>query len=246
MSIVYVIPDTQSKEGVKNPLIPIAHHINYIRPSKVIHMGDHWDMPSLSQYDKGKRSHRVRTYLNDIQSGDEAMQTFWKGLKRLWPNHRQECEFIFLKGNHEERIQRALEYGPYELVDLINEHLPDLSLWHRVIPFLSVYKHEGIEFSHYFQNPGNGKAISTARQLLMKRHVSCVAGHKQGFDYAEMGLGSDKMIQALIVGSCYYHKEEYMGQNNNHFRGSIVLKNIREGTFDFSRFSLKALTERYG
>ena len=80
----------------------------------------------------------------------------------------------------------------------------------------------------------------------MKSHRSRIAGHKQGVDYEEMPSGSDKMIQAMIVGSCYYHDEEYKAHTNNHFRGTVVLKNVREGMFDFSRYSLNALAERYG
>ena len=55
-----VIPDTQAKPGVP------TDHLRWIGqyivdefrdlPIKIIHLGDHADMPSLSSYDKGKKS----------------------------------------------------------------------------------------------------------------------------------------------------------------------------------------------
>jgi len=53
--LIYIIPDTQVKPDVENPLIAVAHHICDLKPHYVIHLGDHWDFPSLSKYDKGKK-----------------------------------------------------------------------------------------------------------------------------------------------------------------------------------------------
>lgn len=246
MKLAYVIPDTQSKDNVANPLIPVARHICFLKPNMVIHLGDHWDMPSLSIYDKGKKSHRVRTYHSDITAGNKAMAEFWTIIRKYWPTYDSDCRWIILEGNHEDRIKRAIEYGPDELVSLMDVYPRNYDHWHERIRFLEVFEWGGIEFCHYFQNPNGPKPIGTARMLLTKTHRSRIAGHKQGFDYEEMPSGSDKMIQAMIVGSCYYHDESYKAHSNNHFRGSVVLKNVRDGMFDFSRYSLNALTEEYG
>jgi len=246
MELAYVIPDTQSRDNVANPLIPVANHICHIRPSLLIHLGDHWDMPSLSQYDKGKRSHRSRTYHTDIAAGNKAMIDFWKIIHRQWPEFHDQCQAVILEGNHEFRIERAKEYGPPELHGLMDDYPRDYKNWDKVVKFLKVFDWNGIEFCHYFQNSGSARPIGTARQLLMKNHRSRIAGHKQGFDYEEMPSGSDKMIQAMIIGSCYYHNEDYMAHANNHFRGSVVLKNVRDGMYDFSRYDLNSLAARYG
>lgn len=241
----YIIPDPQIKPGVKNPLIPLAHHICDIRPSKVICMGDLYDFPSLSKYDKGKKSHRARTYLKDVTVGNDYQDEFFSIIKSKWPQYKKKSEFVMLLGNHEHRRDRALEYGPDELIDLIEQFPPKYDGWSRVIPFLKIHKWKGIEFSHYFSNQGNGKAISSAAHLLTKRHVSCIAGHKQGFDAAEMISGGGKRIQAMIAGSCYFHNESYMGHNNHHWRGSVVLRNIQNGMFDYDRYDLKYLERKY-
>lgn len=241
--MIYVIGDTQSKEGVRNPLVAIAHHICDTKPQHIIHLGDHWDMPSLSLWDKGKRSHTITaSYIRDMKAGNLAMQEFWDIINRRWPEGIEKSVWIILKGNHEERRAKALEKCEPQYVELIESVDFDYTNWDMVVPFLEVIRIHGIEFSHYFTNTGSPHPIGTARQLLLKRHVSCIVGHKQGFDYAEMLQGHDRTIQAIICGSSYYHKEEYKNHNNHHFRGTVILHNLDcPNGFDFARFSLDTL-----
>ena len=81
---IYIIGDTQAKYGVKNPLRVFAHHICELKPDYVLHLGDHWDMPSLSAYDKGKKSHRVESYSRDVKAGNEQLQEFWDIINNKW------------------------------------------------------------------------------------------------------------------------------------------------------------------
>lgn len=242
---IYVIPDTQSKCGVENPLIAVACHISELKPDYIIHLGDHWDFPSLSQYDKGKKSHRAKTYRKDCEAGNHAMQEFFEVLDEQWPEHENVCEKIILVGNHEYRRDRAMEYGPDELIDLMDLVTPDYTRWDKVIPFLKVHKIEGIYFCHYFQQDASDRPISKPQQLLSKRHRSMIAGHKQGFEYAESITMEGDRIQAIIAGSCYYHDEGYKGHTNHHFRGTLTLRTIKAGQFDYSIHSLTSLDRAY-
>lgn len=227
-------------------MLAFAHHIADLKPTTVIHLGDHWDLPSLSFWDKGKKSHRPKTYMKDMQAGNKAMVDFWDLLLKLWPRARTNCKFILLRGNHEDRRNKAIEYCEDHYVDLLESVQFNDKKWHKVVPFLKVIKVEGIEFSHFFAQPNSGKAIASAKHLLNKRHVSCIAGHLQGFDYAEVLQGKDKTIQSLIMGSSYYHDETYKSHNNHHWRGIVVLHNTKTSTgFDFSRYSLETLDTMY-
>jgi hypothetical protein len=73
----FVLPDTQAK-----PHVPLNHMIwagSYAanrKPDVIVHVGDHWDMPSLSHWDKGKMSAEGRAYEDDIQAGNLAMDLF--------------------------------------------------------------------------------------------------------------------------------------------------------------------------
>lgn len=48
----FVIPDTQVKKGVPiDHMAWIGAAIRDYKPDVVVHLGDHWDFPSLSRYD---------------------------------------------------------------------------------------------------------------------------------------------------------------------------------------------------
>ena len=72
-----VIPDTQVK-----PNCP-TDHLRWAglyavdkKPDVIIHIGDHFDMPSLSSWDVGKKSFEGRRYMDDIEAGISAMHLF--------------------------------------------------------------------------------------------------------------------------------------------------------------------------
>ena len=79
---ILVIPDTQVKPGV-----PITHMKwaaravrDYLgKDDHVVHMGDHWDFPSLSSY-SSRREIEGQRVLADIEAGNKAMKLFWKTL----------------------------------------------------------------------------------------------------------------------------------------------------------------------
>ena len=69
-----VIPDTQIKPGVPlEHLSWIGRYIVKRKPDVIVHLGDHYDFPSLSYYDRGKLSFEGRRYKADIRAGHEAL-----------------------------------------------------------------------------------------------------------------------------------------------------------------------------
>jgi hypothetical protein len=110
------------------------------KPDVIIHLGDHWDMPSLSSYDVGKKSFEGRRYVNDIEAGNMAMEAFMhpirteqrrlrEGKRRTW-----KPRMVFLLGNHEYRIERAIE-SDAKLDGLMSYNDFFLDNW-EVVPFL--------------------------------------------------------------------------------------------------------------
>jgi len=244
---VYVIGDTQMKRGVKNALEPVAWDIVESQPDYVIHMGDHFDMPSLSAYDKDKVSFHSRRYIDDINVGNQALYEFWSIIsfgEEVYPDW--ECKFIMLKGNHEHRIHKAIEYGPSEFQGLLELHQPDYIYWDGVYDFLRPFTLNGVCFVHYLSNEFSSKAIGTAKLGLSRKHNSFVCGHKQVLDYAEEQTIGGKRIMGLIIGACYFHAEEYKGhQNNGHFRGTALLRNVYDGQWEMEIRNLNTLDRKY-
>lgn len=244
---VYTIGDTQVKPFVRNALVAVAFDIVETKPDYVVHLGDHFDMPSLSAYDKGKVSFHSRRYIDDINAGNQGLYEFWSIIsmgRDLDPSWK--CKFIMLRGNHENRINKALENGPSEFQGLLDMCQPDYTGWDIVMPFLKPYHLNGVSFIHYLPNEFTGRAISTASAGLKKKHASFVCGHKQTLDYAEEQSIGGKRIMGLIMGACYYHDEEYKGfTGNGHFRGVAILRNMFEGEWEMEVRNLSSLDRKY-
>ena len=126
-----VIPDCQIKPG--DSLEFLEHVGNYIvekKPDVIIHLGDFADMESLSSYDVGKKSFEGRRYTKDIEAARKAMQTLLGPLVKFNKNAQEtkkkqyKPRLVFCLGNHEQRIQRAINDDP-KLEGLIKyEDLP--------------------------------------------------------------------------------------------------------------------------
>jgi len=247
-----VIPDTQVKPGV--PLEHLRWAGEYIaekRPDKIIHIGDHWDMPSLSSYDVGKKSFEGRRYTDDIASGVDGMGILLKPIlaeiRRSVANHRKRWtpEFHFFLGNHEYRVVRAIE-SDRKLEGLIGYEDFGLAGQWQVHDYLVPKVLDGVAYCHYFTSGVMGKAVTSARALLTKKHMSCVMGHVQKRDIAYDYTGDGRQITGLFAGAYYQHEEAYLNpQGNIHWKGIWMLHQVENGSFDEMPVSLQYLKGRY-
>lgn len=233
-----LIPDTQVKPGVDvGHLAALGEWIVDERPDCIVHIGDHWDMPSLSSFDRGSAKAEGRRVVQDIEAGNRAMQILLAPLRRLQESQRgnrkrvYSPEMHFCVGNHEERITRYENHHP-EVQGALGFDTLDFTGW-TVHPFLTPVVLGGVEFCHYFYNPMSGKPYGgSAEYRLSKVKRSFVQGHEQGFKYHIEPVG-DRRIHGLVAGSFYTHDEDYKGpQANNHWRGFCVLHNVENGEFD--------------
>jgi len=251
-----VIPDTQAKLGVP------TDHLKWIgqyivdefrdKPVKIIHLGDHADMPSLSMYDKGKRSMEGRRYQADIEEANRAWAILNQAIvdlnkTRLRTHHAQwKPERYILLGNHEDRINRVVEMDAQLEGVVSTDHLDyERSGWD-VTPFKEVLWLDGVAYSHFFYNPMTGKPFggNTESRLKTIGH-SFTMGHQQTLMYS-IRFVAGKSQHALVAGSCYLHDEDYKGpQGNAHWRGIIVKHEVRDGSYDPMFVSLDYLCRRY-
>lgn len=248
---IAVIPDTQVKPGVDlDYLSRIGEYLVEKQPDVIVHLGDHWDMPSLSSYDVGKKSFEGRRYKNDIQAGNAGMEELLYPIKsynkRAAANHkpRYRPEMHFLMGNHENRINRAVNSDP-KLEGTIGVEDCYLDGWN-VHDFLEVVIIGGVAFSHYFVTGVAGRPASTANAQLNKKHQSCIAGHQQGLQIATAHRADGQRLTSIIAGSCYEHDEDYLGhQGNKHWRGMLMLHEVNDGQFDLMPVSLDYINKKY-
>ena len=255
MSKHLYIPDTQDGPGrPKEHLGWVGHYIVDKQPDVVVMGGDFATMDSLSSYDKKSgRAFEGRRYKADIKSAREAMAALLLPLREYqnWTvsSHkpRYEPRLVMTLGNHEDRITRAINDDPHTLEGVIS--LADLEyerLGWEVYPFLEPVVIDGVAYCHYFVSGSMGRPISSARALLTKKHMSCIAGHQQGRDVATSEKADGSRITAIIAGSFYQHDEDYLGpQANKHWRGVVMLHEVNNGQFDEMFVSLDYLRRKY-
>lgn len=252
----FILPDAQVKPGHSyDYLARIGQYIVDHQPDTIVNIGDFADMPSLSSYDAGKKSFEGRRYINDVEASHKAMEALLKPMKEY--NNRQrkngkkqyKPKMVLTLGNHEHRINRAVDNDP-KLDGTIG--VSDLGYedygW-EVHPFLETVILDGIAYSHYFVSGPALRPIASAQILLNRKHMSCVAGHQQGRQAASAYRADGVRITGIIAGSCYEHDEDYMGPQGNkgHWRGCLMLNEVRgDGQFDELYVSLDYLKRRYG
>ena len=129
---------------------------------------------------------------------------------------------------------------------LLSDELLNREGW-EFYPFKSVNEIGGVYFTHYFYAPYTGRAYGgTAHNILRNVGLSFVQGHRQGKDVAARSLPNGQVQRALICGSCYLHREDYLGpQAKESWQGIIVLNDVDDGDYDMMELSLKYLCRRY-
>jgi len=249
-----VIPDTQVKPDQNLEHLRWAgKYAASTKPDVIVHLGDHWDMPSLSSYDIGKKSFEGRRYTKDIDAGLDGMAMFLEPIKkeqrRLQQGKKRQWNprMVFLLGNHEHRIERAIETDA-KLEGLMGyDHLAlDYQGW-ETVPFLQPIVIDGIAYCHYFTSGVMGRPVTSAKLLLQKKMMSCVMGHVQDRDIAYGRKADGNSVTGLFAGIFYQHDEDYLNpQTNGSWSGIWMLNEVKNGSFDELPVSMNYLRRKYG
>lgn len=251
----FIIPDVQVSPGQDwGFLSQIGEYILDQKPEVIVCLGDFFDMHSLGSYDKGKKAGEGARVSEDIAAGKEAMQRLLEPLLKLQTKQKKNKEkvyrprMVFTLGNHEQRIERYVNDNP-ELSEFLSyKNLGLEQFGWEVHDFLKPVDVDGIIYTHYLANPMTGRPYSgSAMNQLKTVGKSYVVGHKQVLDIGIRPVIDGSMQLGIICGACYPHDESYKGhQGNNHFRGVIVLHDVRSGFADPMLVSLDYLNRRYG
>lgn len=244
-----VIPDTQVKVGV--PIDHLEAAGNYAadkRPDVITIIGDWWDFPSLSSYDRGQKSFEGRRYRMDVEAGKAGMEKFLAPIRKA-KGYRP--RIVMTLGNHEHRVNRAVEEhaildGTIGIRDLQLE-----AFGIEVHEFLKPVVIDGVSYCHYFPRAASGKVMQSrtgapnALAQLRREGRSCVAGHTQGFDISCLPF-SGRLQWGVIAGSFYQHQETYLtAQGNDHWHGVVMLHEVQDGCFSPMVVGINYLLEKY-
>lgn len=244
---IVVIGDSHAEPEIPNDRYKwLGRLVTDVGADIVVDIGDWWSMDSLCKYDEGTRAFEGRRYWKDIDAGVFAQEVFSNELEGRGMAPKK----IRTLGNHEYRIERITQLEPrfdgvVGLKDLRSEEFG----WEEV-PFLEPATIQGTTFSHYFTGPGGRpvSGVSPARAVLLKRHSSAVFGHTHRWDYSDDVTADGRRVVVLNVG-CYF--AQYMAwagpaDNRRYMRGITVLRNAKDGTFDFEFIGLDQIERKYG
>ena len=105
---ILCIPDTQCKPDVDlSYMTAIGRYIADKQPDVIVHLGDAVDFPSLSSYDKGKKSFEGRRLKADLEAGHEGMTRLVTPMRELQDRQRANKKKVYnprmvlTLGNHE-------------------------------------------------------------------------------------------------------------------------------------------------
>ena len=184
-----VIPDCHAHADHNNDRADwLGKLIVDLKPDVVVNLGDMWDFPSLSSYDKGKAKFHGRAYKKDLDAGLDFDERMWAPLRKA----KKKRPFrVFFEGNHEERLKRALDQQPELLEGTIG--FKDLDLgknYDEVIEYVGqtpgILDIDGVVYGHYFVTGVSGRNISGEHPgytLLTKQFRSTTCGHIHIYDH---------------------------------------------------------------
>lgn len=251
MSKILVISDQHADPRHNNDRADyLSQLIIDAKPDTVLNIGDAADMASLSSYDKGKRSFVGRNYRDDITSHLDFQSRVWepvKARKKRLPRR------VFLEGNHEHRIDKALDLSP-ELDGAISfDHLAISDFYDECIRYAGSTPGkvtiDGITFAHYFVSGVMGRPISgehPASSLLAKQYHSCVAGHLHLADFSVRTDALGRKICGLLCGVYQDYDPPYAGDAARlWWRGVVMLHDAQDGYFEPEFISIDRLKKNY-
>lgn len=248
MSRHLIIPDTQLRPGVETQHIDwAARAIVDYRPDTVIVLGDWWDMHALSTHDApGSAAMENARYWDDVEVGNKAFERLVAPMNRRRKKDRKwKPRLVFLFGNHENRIERAVAREPRLTGAYALHHLNTQGFERH--DFLEIVDIDGIAYSHYFANTHSGRPVGgNISNRLSKIGRSFVQGHEQGFQYGTQQYPGSLRRHGLVAGSFYRHCESYRGnQGKDEWRGIVVLNEVNDGDYCVMPLTMKYLESKY-
>ena len=247
-----VIPDPHSHPDFNNDRFDwLSRLIRDISPDVVINLGDHFDMPSLSGYDKGTKGFEGRRLRKDLDHGIEANDRIWSPIKRL---KKKMPRRVVLEGNHEQRLRRVINSSPefegtlsFSMYEF-NNYYGDVVEYNGQTP--GVIGIDGVYYAHYFISGVMGRPVGgrhPCHAVLQEHYRSCVFGHIHTTDFAVRTDVSGSKIMSVCAGVFQDYDSGWAGECNKlWWRGIVVLRNVDNGSFDPQWISIDALRKEYG
>lgn len=250
-----VIPDPHSHPDHPNDRADwIGKLIADLKPEVIINLGDGADMASLSSYDKGKGSFHGRTYQKDIDAFLDFEDRLWEPMRRM---KKKRPRRIFLEGNHEHRIKKAVDSMPEYEGSRYGISFKDLDLDHYyddVVEYKGqtpgIITVDGVSYAHYFISGVMARSVGgehAAYSLITKNFTSCTQGHSHTLDFSVRTDTFGNKVMGLVAGVGIDYTADWAGHANDlWWKGVIFKRHVEDGVYDPQFISMEALKKEYG
>lgn len=254
-SDILVVPDPHAHPSFNNDRADwLGKFILDRKPDVVVNMGDTFDMPSLSSYDKGKASFHGNSYEKDINAGLDFLDRMWRPIRNA---KRKKPYSVFLEGNHENRLKRVLESEPQLSGDRFGVSYANYQLrdYHNEVVYYKgqtpgIFTCEGFSFAHYVVSGVMGRALSSvhhAAALIDRLHSSCVVAHSHTVDYAVRNTVSGQTLTGIVAGVYQDYESQWAGYVNQlWWPGLVYLHGAEDGAASVEFISLGKIRTEYG
>ncbi len=252
MTTHLIIPDPHAHPNHNNDRADlIGKLILDIKPDVVVNLGDMFDMPSMSAYDKGKKSFHGRSYHKDLEAGLDFDERMWAPIRKA---KKKRPHAVFIECNHEHRLKKLLDMQP-ELEGTVS--FDDFGLKRN---YDEIVEYEGqtpgiitidnINYAHYFVSGVMGRPIGgehPAYSLITKEFTSCTCGHIHVADYAIRTTANGRKLHGLVAGVYQDYDSDWAGEINKlWWRGVALKRNVSDGDYDLQLIGIDALRKEYG
>jgi len=227
----HVIPGKSNRRALF-----LGQLISDLKPDVVVDLGDTADLASLCSHDKGRRVAAGRQYAADVAAHNEFQDMLWWKLRK---NKRKMPRRIRLIGNHEQRIDRALDQNK-ELVGTISYSDLDMERYYDEVVYYDgetpgTITVDGVTYSHFFSSGAMGRSISGQHQaysMVQKLLISATMGHSHALDFS-LRQGRDGRVLMGLVAPCFIdYKVDWVGQGRKSWTSGVVLKrDVEQGSY---------------
>jgi hypothetical protein len=209
---VLVLPDGHMHPEFSNDrFAALGEMILDLRPDELWCLGDLADMPSLSSYDKGKRSFEGRRYKADIEVTHDGLEKLFGAVNRHNDQQRKNRKATYnpykllTSGNHSDRINRVTQLNPELFGAISTDDLGFQDYFDEIVDFKQTAIRHGFAISHYFPSGIKGQPIGgvhAAYNLITKNGMSSIAGHSHLWDMKILTRADGQKLLGLVAG-CY-------------------------------------------
>jgi len=229
MEKVFVFGDAHLEAGVE----PDASYrlfkkvVQYLRPDKIINLGDWLDFSYISRFSEGiPGASEGKRLSKDIEMLRKEIQFFKKYTK----------EFIYLSGNHDDRIMKYLEKNPvmkglFGIDEVCKEegvlYVPTIKQPYKLLADL--YITHGITFSKY-----------ASAQMVERAGVSCIGAHCHRTSSYIHRYADGRVLYGLTVGTLGNINPDYVaGQRITGHTNSFAILYVDEGIWDLNTILIR-------